>query len=854
MAPGTRRANRSGYAEHDDFEVRQWRYDWVNVAPPPQQEQQQQNDIWSIDLLHGMPKDSSLLPPHSQELLLAARSGRLYKRPAPVEEEDADPDAIPDKPEKKDEDDSAKGFSIKLWKQLPRNVEASAVSHLAKRRKNTVTIASKTIEDRVQGPMVTRAKVRRTDASGNQYTEEVTLADGQYVDGEIISTRVEPAVGLNGQAAIATPQPTRRRPPPPKRKSKAGPGRGKKKAKVPLLGAGQPLAAGVPVNGSAPASTFKPGLVGENGIKQETDDNTNQDSEMADDDDDDDDDEGDEGDEGEDGDEGGETPADSTQHESSIDHEMTDVVPAIETSAPDRPDAEMGDNEVPSEMLAPPNPLSLALPPLNPSPGLSRLEGSPLKNVIMPSPTTEVPPDISLEASSTTEPAVQNVETAGVTTIVESTVPEPTVPGPTSTGPTIEPVIPEPPITETPTAEPPMPEPAMPEPTVVELATTESATIEPPSAVASLEFNIENVIPQTESPRDEALLPPPYEEVGNIATTPSANGSVSMGTDGEEKPAEQTELVNQVLPEEPPSEREDITMTEDNVKEEFSASASLDVSEFAEVSPAEPATGYEFKEPEAPAEPTPEARPVSPANDDVSMAMDAVEEPDLIGGLLGELDRQVDERMETDALELELVAEPAPEPSPQPVPEAVPEAVEPAVEAVETETVVEPAETAVEPVAEPVVEGVIETILETVVEPIAESTVESVVESIVESVVEPTVEPVTELAIEPAGDVNTEAKTELDFEPPTEPVLGSISEVAPESAEPAETETTKHSEPSVQAPENPDEKKTETEEPIPEGPAPVVAPDASAQEAPAPEPHVEAPSAAEEKKEDVPAS
>lgn len=110
--------------------------------PPRQQEPQQQNDIWSIDLFHGMPKDSNLLPPHSQELLLAARSGRLYKRPAPAEEEEVDAEAIPEKPEKKEEDTSAKGFNIKVWKQIPRNVEAATVSHLAKRKKNTITIAS----------------------------------------------------------------------------------------------------------------------------------------------------------------------------------------------------------------------------------------------------------------------------------------------------------------------------------------------------------------------------------------------------------------------------------------------------------------------------------------------------------------------------------------------------------------------------------------------------------------------------------------------------------------------------------------------------------------------------------------
>jgi len=244
----------------------------VSIAPPPQQELQQQNDVWSLELIHGMPKDSNLLPPHSQELLRAARSGRLYKRPAPVENEDddadADPDAAPaEKAEKKEEESQSQGFSIKLWKQTPRNVEAPAVSHLAKRRKGTVTIASKTVEDKYTGPTVTRATVRRLDAAGNPYTEEVTLAEGHHVDGEIISTR-EVAAATGGDALAPAPPPQRRRPPPPKRKAKAGPGRGKKKIKTPLPGEG-PTSAPAPLVDGAVAA-IKTESQGENVRPQRT--------------------------------------------------------------------------------------------------------------------------------------------------------------------------------------------------------------------------------------------------------------------------------------------------------------------------------------------------------------------------------------------------------------------------------------------------------------------------------------------------------------------------------------------------------------------------------------------------------
>jgi hypothetical protein len=190
-----------------------------------------------------MPKDSQLLPTHTHELLRAARSGRLYKRPLPVEEEEAEADAAPEKPEKKEEDPSTQGFMVKIWKQIPRNAEGPTISHLAKRRKGVVTLSSNLPAGATSGPTVTKATVRRVDAAGNPYTQEVTLAEGQAVDGEIISTTVVPAPNnANGDNAAATP--VRRRPPPPKRKAK-GPGRGRKK-KFPLPVSTRPEGTGAP--------------------------------------------------------------------------------------------------------------------------------------------------------------------------------------------------------------------------------------------------------------------------------------------------------------------------------------------------------------------------------------------------------------------------------------------------------------------------------------------------------------------------------------------------------------------------------------------------------------------------------
>lgn len=181
-----------------------------------------------------MPKDSHLLPQHSQDLLRAARSGRLYVRRRPVEEEEVDVEAaLGDKPEKKEEDPKEKGFLVKTWKLVPKHQEGPEIEFLAKRRKGlTGTVVKAAV---ATGPTITNARVRRTDAAGNTYVEDVVVAQGQALEGELISQTViaDPSTGKPAVDGIPTqPTPPRRRPPPPKRKAK-GPGRGRKR-KLPL--------------------------------------------------------------------------------------------------------------------------------------------------------------------------------------------------------------------------------------------------------------------------------------------------------------------------------------------------------------------------------------------------------------------------------------------------------------------------------------------------------------------------------------------------------------------------------------------------------------------------------------------
>ncbi|KAJ2990077.1 hypothetical protein NUW58_g3138 [Xylaria curta] len=330
----TRRGNRSGYVEHDDFDglpTRQWRYELVTITPPPPPDPTRRNDVWAAELPHGMPKDSQLLSNHAYELLRASRSGRLYKRPAPADEEEAESDpAVVEKTEKKEEDPSSKGFQIRIWRQVARNAEGPTISYLAKRRKGTVTLSSDLPAGAAPGPTITRATVRRVDAAGNPYTQEVILNEGQPVNGEIISTTVvaAQAPAISVEAAVT---PVRRRPPPPKRKPK-GPGRGRKK-KLPL-----------PINPHTnTANTITTGLVpgvpidAAQGLKPGDDASKHTDIEMADD---------DEADDGEDGEDDGEEGDDDDEEGEGADGETTVISQADSETKSDQMEITPSHNQV----------------------------------------------------------------------------------------------------------------------------------------------------------------------------------------------------------------------------------------------------------------------------------------------------------------------------------------------------------------------------------------------------------------------------------------------------------------------------------------------------------------------------
>ncbi|KAK4102683.1 hypothetical protein N658DRAFT_468133 [Parathielavia hyrcaniae] len=430
-ATQTRRSARTGFPEPDDFEglpVRQWRQEWVNVAPSLQQEMAQQGDRWAVDLPYGMPRESHLLPPHTQELLRAARSGRLYKRPAPAEEEELDAEVDAVKGEKKDWEPPSEGYMVKTWKQVPRNAESPAISHLAKRHKNTVTLASKAAVPQPSGPTVIRATVRRIDAAGNPYEQTVTLAEGQQVDGEIISTTVvQTPVAAQAELPAQQATPVRRRPPPPKRKAK-GPGRGRKKGKLPLPIPSTRSQAATATGELAPkaeAPEF-------DGIRiEDAEDSANHDSEMADvsgmpsEDEEGDGGEGEE--EGEGGDEAGDEEAGETPNVDDInrdapgpeaeDLEMSEAIQPTSIEEPEEPRPAPEEEEVvtmPKLRFQPPSLGNLGQPH-----AATRMEGSPLKNVMIQSPT-EPPPLFSPQAASTSFSASSYLDVQSRTTVSQT--------------------------------------------------------------------------------------------------------------------------------------------------------------------------------------------------------------------------------------------------------------------------------------------------------------------------------------------------------------------------------------------------------------------------------------------------
>lgn len=242
------RSNRSGrsQADHDVFEglpIRQWRQSETTVGLAPVLESVKGGDnAWPEPKL---PRDTSLLLPHTQALLREARRPRLAKRKQePTEDEKGEEEDEVDK-------DVQTAWQAKKWSQIPAHLEEPDREYLAKRRKGLPSIhtamALQAAAAAVSAAPTRKTKVMKSDAEGNTTVYEVLVPEGQAIAGEVVEdtimadaapekaapgTIIEGVGIANAEGLIVATdllQPPKRKNMPPKRIKKGGPGRGKKK-------------------------------------------------------------------------------------------------------------------------------------------------------------------------------------------------------------------------------------------------------------------------------------------------------------------------------------------------------------------------------------------------------------------------------------------------------------------------------------------------------------------------------------------------------------------------------------------------------------------------------------------------
>jgi hypothetical protein len=224
--------------------INQYREVEITIGPNSSDTKQTEKDFSILGPELPMPKDSHLLPEHSQQILRAARRGRVYQPPAPLEE---DRENMDDEDEHKE---VQQGFTVKKYVKVPRHLEGPEPEYLAKRRKGLPSQYAPTNgQPNMQPAPLRETKVKKLDSEGNVNVYKVLVPEGQTVEGEVQATdpaaaELAPAAAAPGTVVegvgvvnaegvvvvndIAQQTPPRRRPPPPKKK-RHGPGRGHKK-------------------------------------------------------------------------------------------------------------------------------------------------------------------------------------------------------------------------------------------------------------------------------------------------------------------------------------------------------------------------------------------------------------------------------------------------------------------------------------------------------------------------------------------------------------------------------------------------------------------------------------------------
>jgi hypothetical protein len=261
--------------------IRQWRQIESQIGPPQGPEPVSGKNSWP-ELL--MPRNSHLLQEVSQQLLRAARAGRISRPAAPANDDEDGKENVGDDEEAATKEPSVKGFLARKWSQVPRHLEEPEPEYLAKKRKGLPNVYSSW--GGIAGPLaqtnaMRKTKVRRFDAEGNPHVYEVLAPKDQRLEGEILpedestganGTPVAPIVTVapgtvvegvgvvNAEGVVVAhdllqaqhPTPPRRKPPPPRKKKKPGPGPGRgHKKKVLFEGEGGEGASGM----ETPSST-----------------------------------------------------------------------------------------------------------------------------------------------------------------------------------------------------------------------------------------------------------------------------------------------------------------------------------------------------------------------------------------------------------------------------------------------------------------------------------------------------------------------------------------------------------------------------------------------------------------------
>ncbi|KAF2275059.1 uncharacterized protein EI97DRAFT_86742 [Westerdykella ornata] len=176
------RSNRlgRGQVEHNVLEglpITQWREAETLVGPNPADEKQAENDSFFPEL--PMPRDSHLLPLHSQQILRIARMPRAVK-PQVLQEEDGE-----NMEEEQEPKEVQHGFTVKKYVKVPRHLEEPEPEYLAKRRKG---LPSHYVAD--GGPVVApprrETKVKKVDQEGKVSVFKALVPEGQTIEGEIL--------------------------------------------------------------------------------------------------------------------------------------------------------------------------------------------------------------------------------------------------------------------------------------------------------------------------------------------------------------------------------------------------------------------------------------------------------------------------------------------------------------------------------------------------------------------------------------------------------------------------------------------------------------------------------------------